>query len=208
MSKLKDKMVRRIRAGGRGKVYVSRDFLDLGRRAAIDHALSRMVKEGMIRRIGRGIFDYPRSNANLGIVLSPDADKVAEAIARKRGSFVQPSGALVANAVGVSTQVPGKNVYLTNGSSGKIRVGKQTLSIKHAAPMVIGTRNKNVSPVLQALYFLGKDGITDEVVDRLSATITDKDKRKLLRQSRYTVGWLSEAVQKIVRGDNKGELDG
>ncbi len=208
MSKLKDKMVRRIRAGGRGKVFVSKDFLDLGSRASIDHALSRMVEEGMIRRISRGLFDYPRSNAKLGIVLSPDVDSVAEAIARKRGSFIQPSGAFIANAVGVSTQVPGKNVYLTNGSSGKIQVGKQTLTIKHAAPKVIGTHDKDVSPVLQALYFLGKDGITDEVVEQLSATITDKDKKKLLRQSRYTVGWLCDAVQKIVQADNEGDPHG
>ena len=187
---------------------MSKDFLDLGSRAAIDHALSRMVKEGMIRRIGRGLFDYPRSNANLGIVLSPDVDSVAQAIARKRGSVVQPSGAFVANAIGVSTQVPGKNVYLTNASSGKIQVGKQTLTIKHVAPKVIGTRNKDVSPMLQALYFLGKDGITDEVVKRLRATLPEKDKKKLLRQSRYTVGWLSDAVQRIVRRRRRGGLHG
>lgn len=208
MSKLKDQLVRRIRAGGRGKVYVSKDFLDLGSRVAIDHALSRMVKKGIIRRIGRGLFDYPRTNVNLGIALSPDADAVAEAIARKRGSFVQPSGAFIANAIGVSTQVPGKNVYLTNGASGKIRVGKQTVTIQHAAPKVIGTRDKDVNPVLKARYFLGKDGITDEVIDRLRALITDKDKKKLLRESRYTVGWLSDAVQRIVRANDQGDVHG
>ncbi len=208
MSRVKDRIVGRIRARGRGKVYVNKDFLDLGSRAAIDQALSRMVKEGIIRRIGRGLFDYPRSNANLGIVLSPDIDDVAQAVARKRGSFVQPSGAVVANAVGLSTQVPGKNVYLTNASSGKIELGKQTLTIKHVAPKMIGARERVVSPMLQALYFLGKDGITDDVVSRLRATLAEKDKKELLRQSRYTVGWLSDAVQRIIQREDEGKLDG
>jgi len=208
MGKLKEKIVGRIRARGRGKVYVSKDFLDLGSRAAIDHALSRLVKEGVIRRIGRGLFDYPRSNARLGIVLSPDAFDVAQAVARKRGSVVQPSGALVANAIGVSTQVPGNDVYLTNASSGKIRLGKQTLTIKHAGPKVIGTRGKAVSPVLQALYFLGKDGITEDVVKHFRVTLSEKDKKKLLGQSRYSVCWLSDAVQRIVRGEDEGEPHG
>ena len=207
MSKLKNTIIGRIRARGRGKVYVTKDFLDLGNRAAIDQALARMVKEGIIRRIGRGLFDYPRSNNNLGVVLSPDIDSVAQAVARKRGSFVRPSGAFIANAVGLSTQVPGKDVYLTNASSGKIQLGKQTLTIKHVAPKVIGTSDKALSPILQALYFLGKDGITDEVVKRFRATLTDNDKKKLLRQSRYMVGWLSDAVQKIVR-EGEGELRG
>jgi hypothetical protein len=208
MSNLKDRIAGRIRGSSRCKVFVNKDFLDMGSRAAVDQALSRMVKYGMIRRIGRGLFDYPRSNATLGIVLSPDIDDVAQAVARKRGSVVQPSGAFVANAIGVSTQVPGKNVYLTDASSGTIQVGKQTVTIKHVAPKGIGTGNKTVSPMLRALYFLGKDGITDEVVSRLRAALPEKDKKKLLRQSRYTVGWLSDAVQRIIRRDVEGELHG
>jgi hypothetical protein len=88
-------------------------------------------------------------------------------------------------------------VYLTDSSSAKVRVGKQTLTFKHAAPKGIATRDKVVGPVLQALYFLGKDGISDAVIARLRRMLSAKDKQKLLKQSRYAVGWLADAVHRV-----------
>jgi hypothetical protein len=197
MRDLKDRIAMRIRAKGRGQVYISKDFLDLGSRAAVDQALSRMVKGGVIRRVGRGIFDYPRTNPKLGLQLSPDTDQVAKAVARGRGGAFQPSGAVAANDLGLTTQVPGNQVYLTDGSSGKVRLGKQTLTLKHVSAKRLASRDKVMGPVLQALYFIGKDGLTDDVLSRLRSTLSEKDRKKLLRESRYAVGWLSEAAHKV-----------
>jgi hypothetical protein len=208
MGSLKAKIVGRIRARGRGQVYISKDFLDLGSRAAIDQALGRMAREGLIRRIGRGLYDYPQRNANLGIMLSPDIDRAAAAVARRRGSSLQQSGASAANALGLSTQVPGRNVYLTDAASGQFSVGKQKFTMKRVTPKGIRTPNKIVSPVLQALYFIGKDGITEDVIRRLRGTLSEKDKKRLLKESRYTFDWVSEAVQRVVRGADEGETDG
>jgi hypothetical protein len=208
MKSLKDKIVGRIRARGRGQVYVTKDFLDLGSRPAVDQALGRLAKEGPIRRIGRGLYDYPRRNASLNIVLSPDIDRVAQAVARRRGSNLQPSGASAANALGLSTQVPGKNVYLTDAASGKFNIGKQKFTIKRVAPKGVKRRDKVVNPVFQALYFIGKDGITDDVVRRLREMLSAKDKKKLLRQSRYTVDWISDVVRRVVRENDLGGGDG
>jgi RNA-binding protein YhbY len=201
MKSLNDKIIGRIRARGRGHVYVAKDFLDLGSRPAVDQALWRLARDGVVRRIGRGLYDYPRRNASLDIVLSPDMDRVAQAVARRRGSNLQRSGATAANALGLSTQVPGKNVYLTDAATGQFTVGKQKFTMKRVTPKGVRTRDKVVNPVLQALYFIGKDGITDDVVRRLRATLSAKDKKKLLRQSRYTVDWVSDAVQRVVRED-------
>jgi hypothetical protein len=197
MPEVKDRIIARIRAKGRGRVYVAKDFLDLGGRAAVDQALSRMAREGTLRRLGRGLYDYPKRNARLGIDVMPDADRVAEAIARKRGSQIQRSGAFAANGLGLTTQVPGKDVYLTDSTSAKVPVGKRTVTLKHAAPKGIATRDKVVGPVLQALYFLGKDGISEDVITRLRGMLSAKDKEKLLKQSRYTVGWLADAVHRV-----------
>jgi hypothetical protein len=201
MRYLKDKILTRIRAAGRGKVHSSKDFLDLGGRAAVDQALSRLVKEGAIRRVGRGLYDLPKTNPRLGIELSPDVDQVAKAVARKRGSRLQRSGADAANALGLSTQVPGRTVYLTDSSSAKVRFGKQTVTIKHVAPRVVAPRDKTTATVLQALHFVGKDGLTPEVLERLRGMLTDKDKARLLKESRYAVGWVADAVRRIIRED-------
>jgi Family of unknown function (DUF6088) len=197
MPDVKDKIIARIRARGRGRVYVAKDFLDIGGRAAVDQVLSRMAKEGTLRRLGRGLYDYPKRNARLGVDVMPETDRVAEAIARKRGCQVQRSGAVAANGLGLTTQVPGKDVYMTDSTSAKVPVGKRTLTLKHAAPKGVATRDKVVGSVLQALYFLGKNGISDDVITRLRGLLSAKDKQKLLKQSRYAVGWLADAVQRV-----------
>lgn len=197
MPEVKDRIIARIRARGRGRVYVAKDFLDLGDRAAVDQVLSRMARDGTLRRLGRGLYDYPKHNVRLGIDVMPEADRVAEAIARRRGSQVQRSGAFAANGLGLTTQVPGRDVYLTDSSSAKVPVGKRTLTLKHAAPKGIATGDKVVGPVLQALYFLGKDGISEDVITRLRGMLSAKDKEKLLKQSRYAVGWLADAVHRV-----------
>src|SRR5436305_6048641 len=99
MRDLKDKMLRRIRAKGRGCVHISKDSLDLGGRAAVDQTLSRLVKTGTLRRLGRGLFDYPRTRPRLNAILSPDPEHVARAVAHKRGGRVGHSGATAANPI-------------------------------------------------------------------------------------------------------------
>ena len=197
MNGLKGEILHRVHGKGPGEVYISKDFLDLGTRAAVDQALSRLVKEGSLRRIGRGLFDSPPVSPKLG-VLSPDTDQVARAIARKRGGRIQKSGAFAANALGLSTQVPGNHVYLTDSSSAKVRVGKQTLTFMQVSPKRMTARDSVACSVLQALDFLGKDGVTDAVVKRLRSKLSAADKKRLLKESRYAAGWVADAVKKVV----------
>jgi hypothetical protein len=197
MNRLRDRILDRVHGKGRGAVYISKDFLDLGSRAAVDQALSRLVKDGSLRRLGRGLFDFPRISPKLGM-LSPDPDQIAQAVARKRGGLLQKSGAFAANALGLSTQVPGNHVYLTASSPSKLRVGKQTLTFKQVSPKRIADGDSVKGSVLQALDFLGKDGVTDAVVKRLRSKLSAADKKRLLKESRYAVGWVADAVKKVV----------
>ena len=133
----------------------------------MDQVLSRMARERTLRGSAVGLYDYPKRNARLGIDVMPEADRVAGGDRRRRGSQVRRSGAFAANGLGLTTQVPGRDVYLTDSSSAKVPVGKRTLTLKHAAPKGIASGDKVVGPVLQALYFLGKDGISEDVIARL-----------------------------------------
>src|SRR5690349_7157 len=83
---LTEQIHKRIRTRGEGAVFVTRDFLDLGSRAAVDQTLSRLAREGIIRRVGRGVYDYPRVNERLGITLSPSPEDVAAAVAKSAAS--------------------------------------------------------------------------------------------------------------------------
>ena len=113
MQSVAHKALKRIHNKGSGFSFTAKDFLDLGSRGAVDVALSTLTKQGKIRRISRGLYDYPKHSELLGGMLGPDFDQVAHAIARKSGIRIQPSGALAANLLGLSEQVPAKLVYLT-----------------------------------------------------------------------------------------------
>src|SRR5262245_54736941 len=146
-----------IRLRGRGKVFTSKDFLDLGGRDAVDQALSRLSRGGDIKRIGRGLYHYPRMNARLGIAVSPDADDIAQALARQTGTRVPPAGAVAATRLGLSTQVPGKLLYLTDGYSREVEASDLVFTFKHVAPKEFPPGSPTSAAVFQALRHLGQD---------------------------------------------------
>ena len=108
---VENKVLSRIRRLGPGKVHTSKDFLSLGSRAAVDQVLSRLAARKTIKRLGRGLYSLPRINPTLGIEAAPEVEEVARTLARKTGSRVIASGAVAANRLGLSTQVPAKPVY-------------------------------------------------------------------------------------------------
>jgi hypothetical protein len=197
MQSLQNQILARIRGKGRGSVFSSKDFLDLGDRNPVDKALSRLCAQGIIRRVTTGIYDFPREDKELGGRLSSDIQKVARAIARKNGVSIQPSGALAANLLGLSTQVPAKIVYLTNGKSRTVKINNRTLIFKRVEPREMRPGNKVSILVIQALRFLGKERIEKNIIDRLRRQLSDSDRKKLLKDVRYMEDWIWEVVRRI-----------
>ena len=189
MKSARAQILGRIRAKGRGVVVVPSDFLDLASRATVDQTLSRLAKDSTIRRIARGVYDFPKQHPQLG-PLSPVLNQVAAAIARSTGSRIQLAGAHAANALGVSTQVPARLVYLTDGPTRRVRVGNRTIEFRHAAPRKLAAAGTNVGTVIQALQYLGKIGVTPDVVQKLRTSLRDADRAALSRSARKAPAWL------------------
>lgn len=186
-----------IRLRGRGKVFTSKDFLDLGSRDAVDQALSRLSRLGDIKRIGRGLYHYPRVNSRLGITVSPDADDVAQALARQTGTRIAPSGAVAANRLGLTTQVPGRLIYLTDGYSRKVTASDLEFTFKHVAPKDFPPGSPTSAAVIQALRYLGPSAITDDVLRRLRRALPDRALKRLLDDARYTTDWVHQAIRRV-----------
>ncbi|WP_309716177.1 DUF6088 family protein [Armatimonas sp.] len=195
---ISSKIERRIQKQGEGWVFAAQDFLDLGSRAAVDQTLSRLAREGEIRRVGRGLYDLPRTSTLLGTLVPPAQERIAEALERKTGSRLQSSGAVAANALGLSTQVPAKIVYLTDGASRKLKVGGQTIELRHAEPRRLTEQGGKVATILEALRYLGPTGIDDHELTRLRALLTRRD-RATLRRSRATAPtWLLPHIDRLL----------
>lgn len=198
-----DRLERRLRRGGRGKVFTPKDFLDIGSREAVDQTLSRLVKAGTIQRIGRGLYFYPRMNRRLGLVIPPDVDAVADAVARQTGSRIVPSGATAANRLGLSPQVPGRFVYLTDGRSRTVRVGKTVLTFRHVTPKELPAGHRDSATVVQALHHLGRDAVDAAVVTRLRQALPEASLGRLRHDARYTTDWIADVVRRVVDDTDK-----
>jgi len=122
MNKIREQIEKRITDAGQGYVFTRKDFQDIASSGSIGQVLSRMIKDGVIRQIGRGIFDFPNTNPALGGQLSPNIDQAARAVARKFRWSILPYGNLAANRLGLSQQVPAKLTYLSDGPTKEIKI--------------------------------------------------------------------------------------
>ncbi|MEW6074393.1 MAG: DUF6088 family protein [Planctomycetota bacterium] len=190
------KVLDRLRARGRGFVFVPADLFDLGSRPAVDQALHRLVVQGAIRRLCRGIYDFPRTHPRFG-ALAPSLPDVAQASARSTRSSLLVSGAAAANHLGLSTQVPAQLVYLTDGPSRMLRVGTQTIVFRHASPRRMAGAGSTAGAVIQTLRHLGRDGIGDDVVAALRRQLAAKDRRDLRRLVSDGPAWMHSILRRI-----------
>src|SRR5947209_4247349 len=184
MQTMRNQILRRIEHFEYGNAFSAKDFLDIASRTTIDVALHSLTHEGRIRRIRRGLYDRPRFNAALGGQLSPDIDEAAQAIARRQRWKTVPEGAWAANLLGLSTQVPAKITYLTDGPSKEIAIGRRIISFKHARPKAIAGLDGKLALVVQALRYLGKEGVGTLEIEKLRSALSTAEKRKLLKDSR------------------------
>jgi hypothetical protein len=197
--------MKRARAGGRGGVFTPRDFLDVAARAAVDQALSRLAKGGKLRRLARGLYDFPKVHPKLG-PLSPAPDDVAQALARETGSQVQIAGARAANALGLFTQVPAKSIYLTDGPSRRVVLGKRVVDLRHASPKHLIAPGSPAGTVVQALRHLGPVRATD-VVHVAARRLSASDKKTLATSAVQAPAWMRPTLVSIANTIS-GAVDG
>lgn len=183
------RILSRVRGKGRGAVFVPSDFLDIGSREAVDLALHRFVKKGILRRLTRGVYDYPAEHSVLG-TLSPSADTIAHALAGRDHTRLQPAGAYAANALGLTEQVPAKAVFLTDGPSRKVKVGALTIELRRTTPRNMAAAGRLSGLVIQAFRELGKENVTHARIKHLQSTLPAAKRRELLKDIKLAPAWM------------------
>lgn len=190
-----------IRKQGRGAVFVPADFLEIGSREAVDVALHRLLRQGLIRRLARGIYDFPKEHPILGS-LEPSAEAIARALAGRDRTRLQPSGAYAANALGLSEQVPARIVFLTDGPARTVKVGPTTIQLRRTTPKNMETAGRLSGLLIQALRELGQDHVTPSRIAHLTRTIPSCKRRELLRDIRFAPAWMHPIFRELARADS------
>ncbi len=192
----------RVHGHGRGWVFTPDDFRDLGSRDAVASSLKRYKQSEKIRQLDRGLYDYPRTDDLLGVLL-PSTDDIAKALVGRDAIRLQPSGAYAANLLGLSTQVPMKVVYLTDGRSRTVQVGNQQIILKQTTPRNMKTAGKISGLVIQALRHIGRTQVDDAVVRQLNKRLDDAARKQLMKDIRYAPAWIAEIFRQLVRPNSE-----
>lgn len=199
MQTINNKILSRIYGRGRGWAFFANEFASEFDRKQIDNALSDLAKEGKVRRVCRGMYDYPKYSELLGQQLSPDHEQVAQAFGRKFNWRILPSGDAALNLLGLSTQISGKFVYLSDGPNRKYEILNYNLEFQNTALKEIGFKQRESGVIVQALKALGKERITLEIIAKIRKQVEPEKYAKIRKETRIVTGWIYEAIKEICR---------
>lgn len=197
MQSIDNQVISRIYGHQRGWAFSKNDFVDLGGDAAIRKALSRLEAKGTIRRVIRGMYDYPQISTLLNETMGPDLGELAEALARKSGWRIQPSENTALNLLGLSTQVPAQSVYLSDGPSKTYAVGNRQLIFKKRRLKESSFKHRESELVVQALKALGQQRIDEKLRQKLSKQWTPELWRKMVRDTKTAPAWVHGIIRSI-----------
>lgn len=201
MKSIENKVLNRIYGHGRGWSFSKKDFIDLGSENAVDKSLIRLLEKGKIRRVIRGMYDYPGYSKLLDKELPPDIDQVAHALARKYGWNIQISGNTALNILGLSTQVPTKYLYYTDGKSKTYKIGNVILEFKKSTLKDIGMKYPESALLVQAIKSIGKRELTQEEKQQIRSYFSSDKQKRILKDTKYTTSWVYETIKSIFRDD-------
>ncbi|HOH52271.1 MAG TPA: DUF6088 family protein [Candidatus Hydrogenedentes bacterium] len=196
-----DKVLARIHGRGRGAVFTPKEFLDLASHDTVRQSLSRLVHAGTIRRLLRGVYEYPAFSGVLNTWSSPDPDAIARAIARSHGWTIIPSGETSLNMLGLSTQVPARWEYLSDGPPKKYEWAGGTLVLRRRANKETTVLSPKTALVVQALKALGREHVDDTVLAVLRDRLNARERTRAVREARYATSWVYEVIRRVTAGE-------
>lgn len=192
------KILTKISKCGRGTVFFSTDFISYGEPKSVAKVLERMTNIGTIIRVARGVYCYPKIDKVLGLgIIRPSLENIAEAIAKRDRAKIAPTGDYALNRLGLSTQVPTNIVFLTDGSSRKIKVyDKHFITFKRVTPKQIAFKHEIVMLIVFALREIGDGKITDEQFQKLKSTISQLPKEMIADDIKLIPVWIRNIIDK------------
>lgn len=186
----------KVHSKGRNWAFTPADFATLGDPRSVGMALTRLMRGGRIRRIGRGLYDRPHRHPLLGQV-GATADAVVDALKRGRHLRILPSPQVAANQLGLTTQVPARMIYQTDGAPARICLGKQEIVFRRNTGRNLALADRTSGWVAQALRAVGKDHVTPEIIQHLRERLDAPARKELLADRTKAPAWMRPIFEDI-----------
>lgn len=197
MPSIEDRIEKSIKSKQRGVLLFADDFIEYGSSDAIRQALVRLASKEVIKRVAQGIYVRPTISEYIGEVL-PTAEDVAQGIAKRDKIKIVPTGTHALNKLGLSTQIPLKLVYLTDGSPREIQIGKRTIRLKKTTPKNLMAKGKISSLAIQALKEVGQKGVTEEFEQKIIELLKKEERKDLEHDIPLAPVWIRKIMQKAL----------
>jgi len=196
MSNTSERILERINSEKYG-AFTSSDFSDIDNYKMISKTLETLDDKGIIKRARRGIYYIPKYNELLGIEEAPSINEIAKAIARQYNLIIIPSGNYALNMIGLSTQVPIKYIYITNGPYNEYEVGNNTIYFKHSTSREINNLPYKILICIQALKTIGKNNIDENVIKKIKSFLDDSDINNLKTKNYKITSWIHDILKSL-----------
>lgn len=193
----KNKILSRIYGKKRGQVFTPKDFLDIANHETVRKTLSRLTAAGTIRRLMRGVYEYPVMSTLFKGPAPPDPDAIARAIARTHGWSILPEGSTALNSLGLSTQVPAQWQYFTDGPTRTFKWEGGTLVFRHRTNKETASLSYKTGLLTQALKTLSHSYVTEQVMNLLLEKFSADDLNRAIREAQYVTSWVYEIIKDL-----------
>ncbi|MFN4000121.1 DUF6088 family protein [Algoriphagus sp.] len=181
----------------KGSVLFVDDFLDYGNSESVKKALLRLKEKEILVRLAHGIYLYPKVDEELGI-LFPSTEEIAKAIARRDKARIVPTGVQELNKLGLSTQVPMKIVYLTDGAARTVKVGKRTITFKKTSPKNLLVKGEISGLAIQTFKTIGQNKIDEKTIEKIQAILKNEKKENIINDAKLSPAWINKILMQVI----------
>jgi len=201
MQNISNEIVECIKRNRRGKIFFADEFRKFGNNDAVRQTLSRLCKRDFLIRLSAGIYLYPQHDKLIGIVY-PSIETIAKIVAKREKTRLIPTGAYALNALGLSTQVPAKVVFLTDGTARVVKVGKRaTVKFKRTVAKNLSYKGKISLLAISALKEIGKDNATDEQKQKIKEALQHEKRENIIHDANLAPLWISKIILQLIENE-------
>lgn len=188
-----------------GSIFTMRDFYGISDPNNTKQCISRLVREGALNRVCKGIYQKPRYIKILNSYASADPQLVAEALVRENGWSIAPSGNAALNILGLDTQIPMRTVYVSSGPNRRYEWGRTSIEFQHRSSKEIGPFSEITALIIQALKAIGHENIQDWHIRRMQSLLTEKDRGTIREESRFAFTWMQPYLRRLAQKERNDE---
>jgi len=195
--RVENRIAETLKTFPKGSVLFVDDFLDYGNPEAVKKALLRLKEKGIFVRLAHGIYLYPKEDQELGI-LFPSTEEIAKAIARRDKARIVPTGVQALNKLGLSTQIPMKVVYLTDGAARAVQVGKRTITFKKTSPKNLSVKGEISGLAIQALKTIGQKKADEKTIVKIQSILKKEKKDNIINDAKLSPAWINKILMQVI----------